>query len=119
MAKKRFKEGFDRLGIVVFVVFAAGFLLVYLLAREPFILPPQGSPERVAVDADLAENCNPDNDGPFATLCRERVMAKYRWEFYRSYSSGFSMVFVGLLALAAMVIGYRTLRWVVAGFKQG
>ena len=117
--KKRYKEGFDRVGIVLFVLFAAGFLLVYLLAREPFEMPPEGCAERLAIEADLAENCDPENEGPFALLCDERVMAKYRWAHYRADPSGFPMILGGVFVLAIVAFGHRTLRWIVDGFKQG
>lgn len=121
MARRLYKQGFERLGMALFVLAAAVFGLVYLGADEAFRLPPEGSQPRAAIEAEIRAACTEDaRQGFFAGLCRHRVISGYRFEHYRErfVETGRAYLLVPLALLAAGYFGWRGFRWVRDGFRQ-
>lgn len=117
---RRYKNGFDRLGIVAFVFCAALFWLVYLAIDAPFRLPQPGSIDDQALQAELTAQCAPYENALEARICRYRVASPYRWQHYRDNSAApaFGIILAAALVLAGAVFGRRIYRWVRAGFEQ-
>lgn len=116
---RRYKEGFDRLGIVAFVLAAAAAALVFLMSGEPYALPEPGTEEREILALALASECA-EARAPFASLCRQRVLAAYRGRYYleKQEVTASALLFMTLAVLAFCLFGYRVWRWVVEGFKR-
>ncbi len=117
---RRYKEGFDRLGIVAFVFCAALFWLVYLMIDAPFRLPEPGSDADQALTAELAEQCGSYENALEARICQYRVTSPYRWRHYRDNTAAptFAIIVAAALALAGGVFGRRIYRWVRSGFDR-
>lgn len=109
----RYKEGFERLGIVAFVVVAVGFG-VMRLAAVPYDPPPDSSEQGQAIKAEMARECD-EGVVVFAYLCRKRVVAAYRWEHERGQAG---MVVIGIVVVVAAFVCYRTYPWVRDGFRN-
>ncbi len=112
MPLSRYKEGFERLGIVAFVVVAVGFA-VLRLAAVPYDPPPDATEQGQAIKAEMARECD-EGVVVFAYLCRKRVLAKYRWEHERGQAG---MAVIGIVVLIAAFVCYRTYPWVRDGFR--
>lgn len=122
MAKRLYKQGFERLGMALFVTAAVIFGLVYLGADRGFELPPEGGAARTAIEAEIRAACTEDaRQGFFAGLCRHRVVSGYRFRHYRArfVESGRANLLVPLALLAGGYFGWRGFRWVRDGFRQG
>ena len=120
MRRKLYKEGFERLGIVLFVCAGLAIAAVVALSRQPFDLDSLDAAERQAAEAKIAEDCNPDNLEALYDFCRERVLGPYRWRHYRD-SEGAGAVGLTIAGGALVVVllgGYPVFRWVRAGFRQ-
>ena len=117
---KRYKEGFDRLGIVAFVFCAAVFGLVYLTSAAPLGLPEPTSEQQTAIALDVAQQCGPDQTGILAGLCRHRVTSTYQWRLYRANANvwAFGGVVSAALLLVGALFGRRIYRWVRDGFDR-
>ncbi len=112
MPLSRYKEGFERLGIVAFVVIAVVFG-VMRFAASPYDPPPDSTEQGQAIKAEMARECDV-GVVVFAYLCRKRVIAKYRWEHERGQAG---MAVIGIVVVIAAFVCYRTYRWVRDGFR--
>ncbi len=120
MRRRLYKEGFERLGIVLFVSAALAIAALIVLSRQPFDLDSLDAPDRQAAEAEIAEACNPDNLSAFYEFCRERVLGPYRWRHYRDGdgAGGTGMAIAGGALVLVLLGGYPVFRWVRAGFRQ-
>jgi hypothetical protein len=82
LLRHRYKEGFDRLNIVLFVMFAAAFLIGLAFVNDPFSQPQPGSSEALLIESEIAAACARDIEEPFITFCHERVWGSHRWDYY-------------------------------------
>ncbi len=112
MPVRRYKEGFERLGMVAFVVIAVVFGFIRF-AAGPYDAPPDSTEQGRAVKAEIARECD-EGFVVFAYLCRERVVAKYRWRHERGQAG---MAVIGIVVVIAAFICYRTYPWVRDGFR--
>ena len=117
---KRYKEGFDRLGIVAFVFCAAVFGLVYLTSTAPPELPEPTSERQTAIELDVTQECGPDQTGILAGICRHRVKSTYQWRLYRDNANvwAFGVVVLAAMLLVGALFGRRIYRWVRDGFDR-
>ncbi len=121
MLRYRYKEGFDRVGIVLFALFAGAFALIWLFVNEPFALPAEGTPEAAAIAAELEAACRDDLEQALVMLCHERILGGYRWDFYseRLALGANRWLYGGLLLLVVAGAAWPVYRWVVRGFRAG
>ena len=119
MLRHRHKEGFDRLGIVLFAAFALAFGLLVLFVNEPYGLPDLATSASAAIEADIAANCRDDLEEALVLLCRERILGGYRWNFYseRLAVERYGWIYAAALAVLALGAAWPTGRWVAAGFR--
>ncbi len=117
---KRYKEGFDRLAIVLFVAVAVCFGLIHLMVSETYIAPAPESAEGRALVAEVERKCSVEERAVFVFLCREEVTARRRLTHYRDRLGSSQAGFLVLIAAAGLVsaLGYRAYRWVRVGFTQ-
>ncbi|MFQ5619568.1 MAG: hypothetical protein ACE5FR_11395 [Rhodospirillales bacterium] len=109
---RRYKEGFERLGIVAFIVVAVVFGFIRF-ASGPYDPPPESTEQGQAIKAEMARECD-EGFVVFAYLCRERVMAERRWRQERGQAG---MAVIGVVVVIAAFVCYRTYRWVRDGFR--
>ena len=110
---RRYREGFDRLGIVAFVIVALTYSLFHLTAGEPFTSADSGTEQALAVEAEIASRC--DGDGFALTFCGRHIRATYRLgQIMDRLGPAGPAIF---LAVGALMI-YLTYRWVGEGFKK-
>jgi len=120
MLRYRYKEGFDRLAIVAFALFALAFGLLWLFVNEPFALPAEGTPQAAAIAAELETACRDDLERALVMLCHERVLGAYRWDFYSEQlaldTNGwlYGLLLLAVVAGAAWPVGC----WVQRGFRK-
>lgn len=111
MLLSRYREGFERLSIVAFVVCAVGFGLARLTIADA-----AGGADDV-LERRIAGACAEDNPQVLHFLCRQSILAEARWARLRD-NAGTSMVVV--LAVVAVLgtafFGRRAYRWVRRGF---
>jgi len=112
MPIRRYKEGFERLGIVAFVVIAVVFGFIRFVA-VPYDPPPDSTEQGRFIKAEIARECD-EGFVVFAYLCRERVVAEYRWRHERGQAG---MAVIGIVVVIAAFVCYRTYRWVRDGFR--
>ncbi len=112
MPLSRYKEGFERLGIVAFVVIAVGFGIIRL-AAAPYDPPPDSTEQGQAVKAEMVRECD-EGFVVFAYMCRNRVIAKYRWWHERGQAG---MAVIAIVIVVAAFVCYRTYPWVRDGFR--
>lgn len=119
MLRYRHKEGFDRLGIVLFAAFALAFGLLVLFVNEPYALPDPATSAATAIEAEIAENCRDDLEEALVLLCRERILGGYRWSFYSERLAVERFGWFYAVALTTMALGaaWPAGRWVAAGFR--
>lgn len=119
MLRYRHKEGFDRLGIVLFAAFALAFGLLVLFVNEPYALPDPATSAGAAIEADIDENCRDDLEEALVLLCRERILGGYRWAFYseRLAIERYGWIYAAGLTALALGAAWPTGRWVAAGFR--
>ena len=120
MRLKRYKEGFDRLAIVLFVAVAVCFGLIHLMVSETYIAPAPESEAGRALTAEADRKCAQEEGAVFNFLCREEVTARRRLAHYRERLGSSQAGFLVLIVAAglASALGYRAYRWVRAGFTQ-
>ncbi len=112
MPIRRYKEGFERLGIVAFVVIAVVFGFIRFVA-VPYDPPPDSTEQGRFIKAEIARECD-EGFVVFVYLCRERVVAEYRWRHERGQAG---MAVIGIVVVIAAFVCYRTYRWVRDGFR--
>ena len=112
MPVRRYKEGFERLGMVAFVVIAVVFGVIRF-AASPYEPPGELTEQGQAIKAEIARECD-EGFVVFAYLCRERVVAEYRWRHERGQAG---MAVIGIVVVIAAFVCYRTYRWVRVGFR--
>ena len=108
-----YKQGVERLGIILFVIVAVAFILIRLLAGE---LPAGDAAEAEAIARQLARECEkPDKWQLFSFMCDDRVLAEFhlRRFFDRVGPAGAAVV-----ALVAAGLGYFGYRWAREGFRE-
>ena len=118
--RRRYKQGFERVAIVAFIVVAATFTLIYLNVPESYQAPDPQSEAGLALEAELLERCGPLDEDPLVSLCRDQVLSERSWAFYKQQIDPLR---IGILWLAcfggaALLIGRRTWRWLAEGFKD-
>lgn len=120
LLRHRYKEGFDRLNIVLFVIFAIAFGLAMAFVNEPFALPQEGTPEATVIAAEIAEACNQELSDPFVMFCEERIYGGYRWAYYQDQLmfDDLGWLYLTLLGVLALALVYPTWRWVRVGFRR-
>ena len=120
LLRHRYKEGFDRLNIVLFVIFALAFGLAMAFVNEPFALPEEGTPQAEVIAAEIAQACNQDLSDPFVMFCEERILGSYRWAYYQDQLmfDDLGWLYLTLLGVLALALAYPTWRWVRAGFRK-
>lgn len=120
MLRYRHKEGFDRLGIVLFAAFALAFGLLWLFVSEPYALPAPDTAAGAAIDTEIAEGCRDDLEEALVMLCRERILGGYRWAYYsdRLAVDRYGWLYAVVLVAAAVGAAWPVTRWVVAGFRK-
>jgi hypothetical protein len=107
---RRYREGFDRLGIVAFVIVALTYSLFHLMAGTSPELEPE---QALAVQAEIAGSC--DGEGFGLTFCARMIRATHRLgRILDQLGPAGPAIF---LAVGAFVI-YLTYRWVGEGFKK-
>lgn len=110
---KRYREGFDRLGIVAFVIVALTFSLFHLTAGDPVTYPELGTEQALAVEAEIASSC--DGEGFGLAFCGRHIRATHRLgRIMDRLGPAGPAIF---LVVGALVI-YLTYRWVGKGFKK-
>ena len=112
MPVRRYKEGFERLGMVAFVVIAVVFGVIRF-AASPYEPPGELTEQGQAIKAEIARECD-EGFVVFAYLCRERVVAEHRWRHERGQAG---MVVIAIVVLIAAFVCYRTYPWVRDGFR--
>ena len=108
---RRYREGFDRLGIVAFVIVALTYSLFHLTAGDPSTT--LGTEQALAMQAEIAGSC--DGEGFALTFCVRQIRATHRLDRIMDRLGPAWMAI--LLAVGALVI-YLTYRWVGEGFKK-
>ncbi len=110
---RRYREGFDRLGIVAFVIVALTFSLFHLTAGDPLTSADLGTEQALAVEAEIASRC--DGEGFGHTFCGRHIRATHRLgRIMDRLGPAGPAIF---LAVGAFVF-YLTYRWVGEGFKK-
>ena len=110
---RRYKEGFERLGIVAFVIVALTYSLFHLTAGEPFTSADLGTEQALAMEAEIASRC--DGEGFGLSFCGRHIRATYRLgRIMDRLGPAGPAIF---LAVGALVV-YLTYRWVGEGFKK-
>ena len=109
-----YKQGLERISIVLFVTVAAGFTLVRLIAGEP---PSGDTPEAEAIARGLARECErPDKWQLFSFMCDERVLAEFH---LKRFFDRVGLAGAAAVALVAGGVGYIVIRWTREGFREG
>ena len=118
MLRYRYKEGFDRLGIVLF---ALAFAMLWLFVNESYALPAEGSPQAAAIADELAANCRDDFEQALVMLCHERILGGYRWAYYSERLVLGSRGWIYGLVLGVLVVAalWPVAAWVARGFRRG
>ena len=110
---RRYQEGFDRLGIVAFVIVALTYSLFHLMAGDSSTFLEPGTEQALAVQAEIAGSC--DGEGFGLTFCGRMIRATHRLgRILDRLGPAGPAIF---LAVGALVI-YLTYRWVGEGFKK-
>jgi len=120
LLRHRYKEGFNRLNIVLFVMFAAAFLIGLAFVNDPFSQPQPDSPEALLIESEIAPGCAQDIEEPFITFCHEPVWGRCRWDYY-SQQLGFGdngWLYGAMLAFLAVALAIPAWRWVAIGFRR-
>ncbi len=110
---RRYREGFDRLGIVAFVIVALTFSLFHLTAGEPFTSPDMEMEQALAMEAEIASRC--DGEGFGLSFCGRHIRATHRLGQIMDQLGPAALAI--FLAVGALVL-YLTYRWVGEGFKK-
>ncbi len=116
---RRYKTGFDRVSIVAFIVVAAMFALIYVSVPEAYRPPDPDSEAGRALQAQLYESCGTDDSDPLVGLCRENILSKERWRYYRTQIDPLriALLWLAVFGGAALFFGRWTWRWLAAGFR--
>lgn len=109
---QEYKEGLERLGIILFMTVFIAFALINVLAGS---YAPSGTEEIKAIEEEQARVCDTDEWQLFSFMCRDRVLAKHR--LARFYAAAGPMEII-VLFLVAGVIGYYGYRWAREGFRE-
>ncbi len=117
MLLSRYKEGFERLAIVAFVVCAAGIGLAHLSVNMSYSSAAHDPVAGRALEREMAEQCGPGKAVVFAYLCRQGVVGRHRLQSLRERTGTPTVVvLISAAVLAAGFFAYRTYRWVRQGF---
>ena len=117
---KRYREGFDRLGFVVFVVVGMLFVAVYFSVHTAYVMPAPESAAGIALAAELAVECANSENQIMGALCEESAVTARRWEHFKNqYATGNASIWVVWLG-AALALAYvlASARWVIIGFGE-
>ncbi len=119
LLRHRCKEGFDRLNIVLFIIFAMAFGLAMAFVNEPFALPSAGSPQAEVIDAEVAQACNQDLSDSFVLFCEERILGGHRWTYYQNQLmfDELGWLYLVILAVVFLALAWPTFQWVCEGFR--
>jgi len=113
MMFERYKEGLERLSIILFVTVVAAFILIRLLAGDA---PTGDAADAEAIARELARECeNPDKWQLFTFMCDDRVLAEFR---LRHFFDKVGLVGSAVVALVAAGLGYYVYRWAREGFRE-
>ena len=110
---RRYREGFERLGIVAFVIAALTYSLFHLTAGDPFTSPDLETEQALAMEAEIASRC--EGEGFALSFCGRHIRATHRLgQILDQLGPAAQAIF---LAVGALVI-YLPYRWVGEGFKK-
>ena len=111
---RRYRIGFERLGMIAFVALAAAIGLLHLLAETGYTPTPD-------LDQAVTETCGPLSTDPMVYLCREAAKAERRWRHYTGETDTRLYLFtvIGLLGIALLVAGRWSVKWITEGFQDG
>jgi hypothetical protein len=117
---KRYKTGFERLGIVAFVIVACAIALLHLIAETGYKPPRPGTEDHRQREQALNAQCDASQADPLNYLCREASKAKLRWHHYTMETDTQTYVIAALilLGLAILLSGRWAVRWVLEGFRK-
>ena len=110
---RRYKSGFERIGMVMFVIVGVAISLLHIIAKTGYEVP-QDFEDKIVV------SCGPPGKYPTAYLCREAAKANLRWRHYTDKIDSptyFTVVFL-LLTVAIFFTGRWTISWILNGFQE-
>ena len=110
---RKYKEGFDRLGIVAFVIVALTYSLFHLAAGEFFTFADPGTEQALAMEAEIASSC--DGEGLGLTFCGRIIRATHR---LGRITDRLGPVGPAIFLVVGTLVVYLTYRWVGEGFKK-
>lgn len=110
---RRYKTGFERIGMIAFVLLSLSIGLLHLLAETGYTPTPD-------LEQNIARECGPKTFDPMVYLCREAAKAERRWNHYTTNTNTRLYLFalVGLLGLAFLFAGRWSVKWIAAGFRE-
>ena len=110
---RRYRTGFERIGMIAFVVLAAAIGLLHLLAGTGYTPTPD-------LDQAITQECGPRNSDPMVYLCREAAKAERRWRYYTAATDKRLYIYaaLALLGLAILFAGRWSVKWVGEGFRN-
>jgi|GEM_PF-3194026 hypothetical protein len=111
---RRYKTGFERIGMVMFVIAGVAIGLLHVIAETGFKPEP-------AREETIASNCKAMTRDPMRYLCREAAKAKLQLRHYISETNSRTYLIIALLMFSAAVFftGRWTISWVREGFREG
>lgn len=110
---RRYKSGFERIGIVMFVIVGVAISLLHIIAETGYEAP-QDLEDKIEV------SCGPPGKYPTAYLCREAARANLRWHHYTDKMDSptyFTIAFL-LLTIAIIFAGRWTISWIRKGIQE-
>ncbi len=111
----RYREGFERLGIVAFVIAALTFSLFHLTAGEPTTSPDLETEQALALEAEIASRYDGTEFTLMASFCGRNIRAMHRLgRILDRLGPADRAIF---LAVGALVVDL-TYRWVGEGIKR-
>ncbi|HAA92033.1 MAG: hypothetical protein CMM48_14260 [Rhodospirillaceae bacterium] len=111
---RRYRTGFERIGMVTFVSVAVAIALLHLLAETGYVPTPD-------LDQTITQECGLGGTDPMVYLCREAAKAEHRWHHYTAATDTRIYLIVVLIVLSAAILlaGRWSLTWIAEGFRTG
>ena len=117
---KIYRIGFERLGMVAFIIVACAIALLHIIAETGYDAPQRGTEAHRQLEQVLNAQCDASKADPLVYLCREAVKAKLRWRHYtmETDTRTYAIAALILLALAILLAGRWAVRWIEEGFRN-